>query len=100
MKAERSYGPLEELGIMDEGEARVLFDEKKMKLLYKLNPAPIHTSKLKNMVDMSLSLALYHLKQLVELGYAGKIDTGYRTVYFITDKGKKLLQKDKNIIRR
>jgi predicted transcriptional regulator len=95
-----SHKPLVELGIEDEGEARILFNEKKMRLLEALNPGPVYTSQLKGIDGMSLPLVLYHLKQLIKDGYVGKIDTGYKTLYYTTDKGKQLLQKKKKISER
>ena len=64
----------------------------KKRILKEINKGPIHGYGLADRLEISLSSAYEHLKDLREGGFVEIRETGRKKVYFLTDRGKHLLK--------
>jgi len=64
----------------------------KERILREISKQPIHGYGLANRLEISLSSAYEHLKDLKEGGFVESKEKGRKRVYLLTDKGKHLLK--------
>ena len=64
----------------------------KRRVLNEIKKKPIHGYELANRLEISLSSAYEHLRDLRQSGFVEFKEEGRKRVYFLTDKGKYLLK--------